>query len=57
MEDYPPDTRTQDRRRGKCRKCSSAQRQANRETNRERENANWRRYYHRKVARRLEEAS
>jgi hypothetical protein len=57
MEDFPPDTRTHDRRRGKCRTCASAQRQANREANRERENASWRRYYARKVARRLEEAS
>jgi hypothetical protein len=57
LEDFPTHRRSQDGHRGKCRTCTSAQRQANREANRERENANWRRYYHRKAARRLEVAS
>jgi hypothetical protein len=57
LDDFPTHRRSQDGHRGKCRTCTSAQRQANREANRERENANWRRYYARKVARMLEEAS
>jgi hypothetical protein len=48
--------RTLDGRRGKCRKCATAQRLAWRAANRERDNENWRRAYARKVAR-LEEAS
>jgi hypothetical protein len=56
LDDFPPHRRTLDGRRGKCRKCATAQRLAWRAANRERDNENWRRAYARKVAR-LEEAS
>jgi hypothetical protein len=57
LEDFPPHRKTHDGRRGKCRKCATAQRLAWREANRERDNENWRRAYQRKAARRIEAAS